>query len=84
VVGAALLLGGGVVVTTDTVWGDDAGGNGAATGLPETAVPQPATRAASSTTTCLPDMAGTLRGLGRLGYRLTRAPSGSRLIDALS
>ncbi|GAA3641950.1 hypothetical protein GCM10022267_30540 [Lentzea roselyniae] len=53
------------MVTTETVGGDDAAGNGAATGLPGIAVPQPATRTASSTTTCPPDMAGTLNLLSR-------------------
>jgi hypothetical protein len=68
--GAALLLEGGVVVTTVTVCDVDVRGNwGPATGEPGIAVPQPATRAASSTTACLPEgMAGTLNGLRGLGY----------------
>ncbi|GHH30336.1 hypothetical protein GCM10017774_07810 [Lentzea cavernae] len=69
-----MLLPGGVVVTIVTVWDVDVrgggGGCGAATGEPGTAVPQPATRAASSTTACLAEgMAGTLSGPGGLGYR---------------
>jgi hypothetical protein len=74
--GAALLLGGGVVVTTVTVCDAEVVGDcGAATGLPVTVVPQPAVKAASSTTTCLPEgMAGTLGRARRLGYRRCPEP----------
>jgi hypothetical protein len=70
---ALLLLGGGV--TTDTVCdGDAVGKDGPGTGEPWIVVPQPATKAASNTTTCLPDMAGTLNPLPQRAKHLAKRP----------